>query len=68
MPHLLDEMAARIGRVDRDVPVIVQPVTPFAQVGTAPDAGRLLQVALPLERSLSDVRVIPQTHKLSGAL
>jgi hypothetical protein len=31
-------------------------------------AGRLLQMALQPERSLSDVRVIPQTHKLTGAL
>ena len=64
----IDALATRVARVDRDVPVIVQPVTPFAQVRAAPDASRLLAVALRLERSLSDVRVIPQTHKLTGAL
>jgi organic radical activating enzyme len=64
----IDALAIRVSRVDRDVPVIVQPVTPFAQVRVAPDAGRLLAVVWRLERMLSDVRVIPQTHKLIGAL
>ncbi|MFQ5417742.1 MAG: 7-carboxy-7-deazaguanine synthase QueE [Myxococcota bacterium] len=62
----LDEMADRVSRVDRDIPVIVQPVTPFGSVKEGADPGRLLGLANRLERLLSDVRVIPQTHKSYG--
>lgn len=61
-------MAERVCAVSREVPVIVQPVTPRGGVGAAPGARRLLEIAARLERSLSDVRVIPQTHHAYGAL
>jgi organic radical activating enzyme len=64
----LDAMARAVAEVDRRVLVVVQPVTPRGAVRERPSAARLLQIAARLERTLEDVRVIPQTHPLYGAL
>jgi organic radical activating enzyme len=64
----LDAMARAIAEVDPRVPVVVQPVTPRGGVRERPGAARLLQIAARLERVLADVRVIPQTHPIYGAL
>jgi organic radical activating enzyme len=63
----IDEMTRRIAHVAPEVPVIVQPVTPFGAVREAPSAKRLLALVARIEQSLPDVRLIPQTHKLYGA-
>jgi hypothetical protein len=54
--------------VDPGVLVVVQPVTPRGAVRERPGARRLLEIAAGLERTLADVRVIPQTHPIYGAL
>jgi organic radical activating enzyme len=64
----IDEMTRRIARVAPKIPVIVQPVTPFGGVREAPSAERLLALVARIERVLPDVRLIPQTHRLYGAL
>jgi organic radical activating enzyme len=64
----LDEMARAIAAIDPLVPLIVQPVTPRGAVKERPGAARLLEIAARLERMLADVRVIPQTHPIYGAL
>lgn len=64
----IDAMAEQLCAVSSEVPLIVQPVTPRGGVRAAPGARRLLEIARRLERSLSDVRVIPQTHHAYGAL
>ena len=64
----VDEMTRRIERVAPKAPVIVQPVTPFGGVCEAPSATRLLALVARIERVLPDVRLIPQTHRLYGAL
>jgi organic radical activating enzyme len=64
----LDAMARAIAAVDREIPLVVQPVTPRGAVKERPSAARLLAVAARLERVLADVRLIPQTHPLIGAL
>ena len=64
----LDEAAARVCAVDSAVTVIVQPVTPMASVRETPTAERLLEAVVRLSAKLSDVRLIPQTHKQIGAL
>ncbi len=58
---------ALVAAVDRRIPVVLQPVSPVANVaGIAPEAVlRLLALALEV---LDDVRVIPQTHKMMGQL
>jgi 7-carboxy-7-deazaguanine synthase len=63
----LDEMAAHIAAIDPKLPVILQPVTPFGSVRQTPGAARMLALAVRLSRSLEDVRIIPQTHRLYGA-
>jgi organic radical activating enzyme len=64
----LDAMARAIAAVDRTLTLVVQPVTPRGAVKERPGAARLLEIARRLERTLADVRVIPQTHPLYGAL
>jgi organic radical activating enzyme len=64
----LDAMAEAVARTAPEAVVVVQPVTPFGPVKRAPDASRLLAVTARLARRLPDVRLIPQTHKLIGAL
>jgi organic radical activating enzyme len=64
----LDRMAEGVAAIDPKVPLIVQPVTPRGGVKERPSAARLLEIAARLERVLADVRVIPQTHPLYGAL
>jgi organic radical activating enzyme len=64
----IDEMARAVAGVSRDVTLIVQPVTPTGGSPAAVGSSRLLALAARLEAELSDVRVIPQTHPLLGAL
>jgi 7-carboxy-7-deazaguanine synthase len=63
----LDEMAAHIAAIDPAIPLVVQPVTPIAPRESAPSAEDLLALVARLSRTLSQVRLIPQTHKLLGA-
>lgn len=58
---------ALVAAVDRNIPVVLQPVSPVNNVaGIAPEAVlRLLAKALDM---VDDVRVIPQTHKMMGQL
>ena len=64
----IDAMAERIARVDPELPLIVQPVTPFGPVKEAPSPERLLALVIRLSARLADVRLIPQTHKGIGLL
>jgi organic radical activating enzyme len=63
----LDEMAGRIAALDPRIPLVVQPVTPMTPRDAAPRAEELLALVAHLSRSLAQVRLIPQTHKLLGA-
>lgn len=62
----IDEVAQRIASVDRELTLVLQPVTPYGAVREAPSAQRLMELFLRLSRTLADVRLIPQTHKLVG--
>ena len=64
----LDEMARHVARVSPEVLLVVQPVTPCGTAQQAPAAQQLLAWQRRLQGVLRDVRVIPQTHKLLGAL
>jgi organic radical activating enzyme len=64
----LDEAWAEIAAIDPATPVLLQPVTPFGGVKARPSAARMLELCARAERVLSDVRVIPQTHPILGAL
>ncbi len=62
----LETMARHVAAIDPAIPVILQPVTPVGPVEAAPDPERVLAWLASLERTLHDVRVIPQTHKQVG--
>lgn len=64
----LGEMARRVAGVSPEITLVLQPVTPCGTAQKAPAAEQLLAWTRGLEDSLHDVRVIPQTHKLLGAL
>lgn len=64
----IDEAARRVAAVAPDATLIVQPVSPAGRVRETPSAERLLELSFRLSRVLRDVRLVPQTHKLYGAL
>jgi len=64
----LDEVCRRMARVAEDTLLVLQPVTPFGRVREAPPAERLLACLRRCEARLPLVRLIPQTHRLYGAL
>jgi hypothetical protein len=64
----IDEALARVARTHPGACLVLQPVTPFASVKERPTAARLLALERRAARQLRDVRVIPQTHPLLGAL
>ena len=61
------EAARRIARVDPQVLLVLQPVTPRGPVTERPSAAQLLALAAAAEAILPGVRVIPQTHPIYGA-
>jgi organic radical activating enzyme len=66
-----EEVDVAVHAVDRQAPdatLVLQPVTPFGPVKERPPAARMLDLARRAERVLRDVRVIPQTHPIYGAL
>jgi organic radical activating enzyme len=64
----IELLAAALEIVEPAPTLVLQPVTPFGEVETAPAPERLLALVAALSRRLPDVRLIPQTHKLIGAL
>ena len=64
----IEAVCRRIEEIDPETPLVLQPVTPFAAVKETPDAARLLGWLRRCEKKLSNVRLIPQTHRLYGAL
>jgi organic radical activating enzyme len=59
-------MAEVVASVSRDVPFIIQPVTPFGSVLEPPSAGDILGAYEAARAVLPDVRVIPQTHRMTN--
>lgn len=57
-----------ISSLNRKIPLIIQPVTPLAGSGGAPNPVQLLAFHREAAGSLHQVRVIPQTHKIIGIL
>ena len=61
------EAARRIARVDPQILLVLQPVTPRGPGTERPSAAKLLALAAAAEAILPGVRVIPQTHPIYGA-
>lgn len=64
----LDAAIALIRQTGAEIPLILQPVTPFGCETRPTEPARLLSLQARASRALSDVRVIPQTHKMMALL
>ena len=62
----LAEAARGLAGVSPDLPVVLQPVSGSSSAGREPSAAQLLAWQALLSERLSQVRVIPQCHKLMG--
>jgi len=58
--------AAIIGDVDGGIPLVLQPVTPANRVKKSVSSGSLSEFQKMAMTILTDVRVIPQVHKILG--
>lgn len=67
-PEELDQLMGLVSEVDRQIPVILQPVTPYGAVRKVPSPEQMLNWQARLKAGLNDVRVIPQTHKMMGQI
>lgn len=65
-PADLEQLAQLVARVDRQIPLFLQPVTPLGATLTPqpPSPEQVLAWQALLKQSLADVRVVPQTHKM----
>ena len=58
--------AALIAEVDRGIPLVLQPVTPWGGVSEMPSAEQVARWRRLAGRELTNVRVLPQVHRLLG--
>jgi organic radical activating enzyme len=64
-----DEILAAIDLIHLarpEIPVILQPCTPMGTVRAGPSAGQVARFFEAASRIHSDVRVIPQVHRMLG--
>lgn len=54
--------------VDKNIPMILQPVTPYGAVRQPPTPAQILSWQALAKKQIKQVRVVPQTHKLIGQL
>jgi len=64
----LDAMIDRIVAVSREIPLVLQPVTPMGGVKAMPGSHQLVAWLERAQQRLTDVRLIPQTHPIYGVL
>lgn len=66
----LDQAAALVARVNPNIPLFLQPVTPLTDKGqpAPPTPQQVLDWQAKFKQHLTSVRVIPQTHKMIGQL
>ncbi len=64
----LDIVVDAIADVDRSIPLILQPVTPFGFETQSVAPARMIELHAYAARHLAEVRVIPQTHKMMQLL
>jgi len=67
-PEELDAICSRIAAVDREIPLILQPVTPMGRIKEGVEPEAMLGHLRACEERLGDVRIIPQTHRVYHAL
>ncbi|MBP2650069.1 MAG: 7-carboxy-7-deazaguanine synthase-like [Firmicutes bacterium] len=67
MPREFSKAIQVVAEVDPEILLVIQPVTPINNVaGVLPE--KMLELQAEAMKSLSDVRVIPQTHKFMGQI
>lgn len=64
----IEEAARVVAEVWPETLLVLQPVTPFGPVREGPTAAQMLDFQLVAKRIVPRVRIIPQTHKMLGAL
>ncbi len=62
------EAARAVAELRPDIPLVLQPCSPFGPVKRAPSPERCLLLHEAALRSHSDVRVVPQVHRLMGQM
>jgi len=62
----IDDAAKMIAEIDEKIPLVLQPVAPHGPVKHRPTPDMLFAFQAVAKRSLKNVRVIPQTHKILG--
>ena len=60
----VDAAVQTLMKVDRAIPLILQPVTPMGTEAQTVSPARMIALHARAARRLSEVRVIPQTHKM----
>lgn len=60
------ELGKMIESINKDIPLIIQPVTPCKNIKRFPSQEQIMNAYSLLKKQLNDVRVIPQTHKIIG--
>ena len=61
---VIKQAAETVRVVNKDIPFIIQPVTPHRSVKHMPNMEEILAAYTVAKNKLNDVRVIPQTHKM----
>ena len=64
----IDAAVSLVAEVDPKIPFVLQPVTPFGPVKHRPQPDQIMAFHTLAKRKLKEVRVIPQVHKLIGAM
>ena len=62
----IEQALSEIARVDRAIPLIFQPVTPYGEIKETISNASLFLFEQRAREVLRDVRIIPQLHKLVG--
>jgi len=64
----MDEAVSLIAGVDENIPLVLQPVTPFGPIKHRPNPDQIIAFQTLAKRKLKKVRVIPQVHKMLGVM
>lgn len=62
----LKKLAEAISEADKDIPFIIQPVTPHNKIKHGPGEKEIMKFYNITKKYLNDVRVIPQAHRMMG--
>ncbi len=67
-PIEIENASKTIADISRDIPLVLQPVTPVRDIKHGPLPEQMITFHSIAKRHLANVRVIPQVHKIMGQL